>query len=125
MFLTTGMIITIKGRPKATPLRNSQRESPASTMHSPRGISELEGSPLGTAPPVPHSRHKRPGQARNASGRAVTRSRAYLSKPLDLRNLLGDDAADVLRLGHHAICLKEAVVAAAVANRGNVNARVL
>lgn len=70
MFLTTGMKITIKGRPEAAPLSNSQRESPASTMHSLRGISELEGSPLGTAPPVPHSRHKKPGQTRNASGQA-------------------------------------------------------
>lgn len=125
MFLTTGMEITIKGRLEAAPLSNSQHESPASTMHSPCENSELEESLLGTAPPAPHFRHKRPGQTRNASGRAVTRSRACLSKPLDLRNLLGDDAADVLRLGHHAIRLKEAVVAAAVANRGNVNTRVL
>ena len=65
----------------------------------------------------PDAQCVRPGQ--------VTPLRACCGKPLDLRNLLGDDATDVLRLGHHAIRLKEAVVAATVANRGNVNARVL
>ena len=79
-----------------------------------------------TAPPVPRSRHKKPGQTRNASGQArQPPPRARCSKPLDLRDLLGNDTADVLRLGHHAIRLKEAVVAATVANRGNVNVRVL
>lgn len=79
-----------------------------------------------TAPPTPHSRHKKPGQTRKTRpARPGNPLRACLSKPLDLRDLLGDDAADVLRLGHHAIRLKEAVVAATVANRGNVNARVL
>lgn len=70
MFLAIGMIITIKGHPEAGPLSNSQHESPASTMHSPRENSELEESLLGTAPPTPHSRHKKPGQTRNASGQA-------------------------------------------------------
>ena len=70
MFLTIAMKITIKGCPEAAPPSNSQRESPASTMHSPHGISELEESLLGTAPPIPHSKRKRPGQTRDASGRA-------------------------------------------------------
>lgn len=126
MFLAIGMKITIKGHPEAGPLSNSQHESPASTMHSPRENSELEESPLGTSPPTSYPRHKNPARrAMRPAGPGNPPLRACLSKPLDLRDFLGDDAADVLRLGHHAIRLKEAVVAATVANRGNVNARVL
>lgn len=39
-------------------------------MHLLRGIDELEELSLGAAPHASHSRHKKPGQTRNASGQA-------------------------------------------------------
>ena len=80
-----------------------------------------------TRPPASGTRPstQRSGGTHLASRRTVTRPGGRRDEPLDLRKLLGDDAADVLSLRHHTVHLEEAVVAAAIANRGDVNARIL
>jgi len=86
---------------------------------SPSQSGTAEANPT-RAPPT-----QRSGGTHLASRRTVTRPGGHRDEPLDLRKLLGDDAADVLSLRHHAVHLEEAVVAAAIANRGGVNARIL
>lgn len=117
VFLTISAEITIKGQSNYRPEDGlDANRPPLYAPHAP--VAPVSPPHLGARPAL-QTQNARPGAKRVRAGQ-VTPLRACLGKPLDLRNLLGDDAADVLRLGHHAIRPKEAVVAARVANRGDI-----